>query len=467
MVQDTKKATWKYVIVYSLDRFASDRYDSAVYKRKLKECGVKVISAMENISDDPTGVLMESVIEGMNEYHSKELSRKIKRGQDDNASKCMINGAVPLGYKRGEDGRYEIVECEAQVVREIFERVNNREMFAVVIDDLNSRGILTKTKKRWNKFSFNKILSNVRYKGIYIWKDYYIPDGIPRIISDELFDSVQALLGTKGNARGGANPQRRRQDNNLYLLTGKLFCGKCKSPMVGTAGTGRHGGKFYYYNCKAHRTQHTCDKKPIRQNDIEQAIAIILKSTVLTDEVIDILADLVLEYQAKNIVHTELKSLEARQTDTQRSLKNIMNAIESGIVTETTKARLLELEQENKMLNAQIAFARSEIEKDLTKDEIIAVLSLYKEGNVQDKEYQEALIDTFLVSAYVYDDFLDLVFSVGNNKKQVNVPFNAEDIDWDALESMDWTSLEGVRTDSSELHHKNCHPKRVAIFYLY
>lgn len=389
---------------------------------------------MENISDDPTGVLMESVIEGMNEYYSRELSRKIKRGQEDNASKCMVNGATPFGYVRGSDGRYEIEPAEAIIVQEIFQRVNNQEAFSSIIDSLNSRGILTKKKKPWNKSSLGSLLSNPRYKGVYIWKDHYVPDGIPRIISDDLFDSVQYYLGHKGNTRVSANPQRRRQPNNLYLLTGKLFCGKCKSPMTGVAGTGRHGGKFYYYACKTQRKDHTCDKKPIRQNDIEEAIAIILRHNILTDEVIDVLSDLVLEYQNQDTIHTELKLLETHQADVNRSLKNILKAIESGIITDTTKDRLIELEKENKILTTKIALFKKDLEHDLTKDEIVAVLSLYKEGDVKDKSYQETLIDTFLVSAHVYDNYLDIIFTIGDDQKQINVPFDVDNIDWDALE---------------------------------
>ncbi len=90
MIEDAKKRIFSYVIVYSLDRFARDRYDSVVYKRQLKECGVRVLSAMENIGDDPTGVLMESLLEGLAEYYSKELAAKIRRGLNDNAEKCLV-----------------------------------------------------------------------------------------------------------------------------------------------------------------------------------------------------------------------------------------------------------------------------------------------------------------------------------------------------------------------------------------
>lgn len=256
----------------------------------------------------------------------------------------------------------------------------------------------------------------------------------PRIIDDDTFDIVQSTLGTKGNARVSANPQRRRQVNNAYLLTGKLFCGKCHSPMTGVAGTGRHGGKYYYYVCKSQR-QHACDKKPVRQNFIEEAVTRALKATVLTDEVIDILADLTIAYQSKNSTHIELDVLKARYADNQKSLHNILKAIEDGIYTDTTRNRLAELEKESNQLKAQISQLQKKCENNLKKEDIIAVLRLYKNGDVQDKVYQERLIDTFLVAAYINDDYLDLIFTIGDNRKEINIPFNVEDIDWSVFEA--------------------------------
>ncbi|HCC34184.1 MAG TPA: recombinase family protein, partial [Ruminococcaceae bacterium] len=79
MIADSAKRQFQAVLVYQLDRFARNRYDSATYKAKLKKNGVKVLSARENISDDASGVLMEAVLEGMAEYYSVELAQKIKR----------------------------------------------------------------------------------------------------------------------------------------------------------------------------------------------------------------------------------------------------------------------------------------------------------------------------------------------------------------------------------------------------
>jgi DNA invertase Pin-like site-specific DNA recombinase len=88
MINDSVKRQFQGVLVYQLDRFARNRYDSATYKARLKKNGVKVLSARENISDDASGVLMEAVLEGMAEYFSAELSQKVKRGMALTAQKC-------------------------------------------------------------------------------------------------------------------------------------------------------------------------------------------------------------------------------------------------------------------------------------------------------------------------------------------------------------------------------------------
>lgn len=109
MISDSDKHTFEGVLVYQLDRFARNRYDSAINKAKLKKNGVRVISARENISDDASGILVEGVLESMAEYYSAELSQKIRRGMDINAEKCLSNGSNPgLGYRVDEERRFHV-----------------------------------------------------------------------------------------------------------------------------------------------------------------------------------------------------------------------------------------------------------------------------------------------------------------------------------------------------------------------
>ena len=434
MMKDAAKSHWDYVIVYTLDRFSRNRYDSAVNKRTLKTYGIKVLSAMENISDDPTGILMESMLEGLAEYYSAELSRKITRGMDDNASKCLCNGQIPFGYRRGEDGRFAIDEAEAPIVQEIFRRVRDGSRLVDIHNDLNRRGIRTKKGYQFSRSSFNTMLSNERYTGVYIYKDVRIPGGMPQIIDQPLFDAVQLIMHTKKNPRKGPRldgvPQRRRQENGIYYLTGKLFCGHCHSPMIGISGRSKSGPLYYYYTCKGKREKKGCKKKNVNRDFIEMFIATALKETMLNDRAIKILADAAVSCQKPQSPSAELEALQLRAGEIKKSISNIVAAIEAGIFSAATQSRLAELEAEQKTILTQLSVLQEETEEPLSREEIMAMLRLMRNGDIADESFREALIDTFLVAAYVYDDHCKIVFNLGGEQENTVLPFDIEDVEF-------------------------------------
>ena len=99
MIKDSAKKMFDVIIVWKLDRFACNRYDSARYKALLRKNGVKVISANENISEGSEGIILESVLEGMAKYYSADLSEKVIRGLTENAMKCKFNGgSITFGF---------------------------------------------------------------------------------------------------------------------------------------------------------------------------------------------------------------------------------------------------------------------------------------------------------------------------------------------------------------------------------
>ena len=453
MIKDAEKGGFSYVIVYTLDRFARDRYDSAVYKRQLRNNGVKVLSAMENISDDPTGVLMESMLEGLAEYYSKELSRKITRGMRDNAEKCMVNGVLELGFKKGKDGRYEIDEAEAAVVRESFARVDAGEPFVDIFNDYNRRGITTKRGGKWNRSSFNKMLTNEKYRGIYIFDDIRVEGGVPRIIEDDLFFRVANRLQTKPRARN--SPLKRRRENGVYLLTGKLFCGKCKSPMIGFCGKSTASTPYTYYGCQKRRVEKECDKSHVRRDWAEYQITKRLQEVVLNDTVINWMADSVMTYLSSDEEIPEITFLKAQLAETRTALKNIMSAIEQGIITNTTKARLTELEADEAMLSAKLSAAEQKKTTTITKDIILAFLQTFREGDPNDKEYQELIIDTFLISAYLYDDGWRLVFNHTGDTDEMYFPFDVEDLEG-AAEAQATVCLSTPKLHQSRARRTRC-----------
>lgn len=422
MISESAGMDYQYVIVYSLDRFARDRYDSAVYKRQLRQNGKKVLSATENISDDPTGILLEAMLEALAEYYSKELAQKIRRGMEDNASRCMVTGSIPYGYRKGPDGRYEVDPAQAEIVKEIYGRILKGEKLIRIAEDLNRRGLRTKKGARWGRSSFNKLLHNERYTGVYIYQDVRVEGGVPQIIDRETFDAVQHVLRTKSNPRGsGSGPQRRR-NNDLYLLTGKLYCGPCGSPLVGISGTSKSGRQYHYYVCKGHREGKECGLKPVRRDGIERTVASIIKEKMLTPENIEQIADLTVQsFEERRQRRADEDLLREELRSAQGSVKNIVAAIEAGTASQALMDRLGALEARIQELTEQLAYQEAVSCEDPSREDIVALLHLYRDGDIEDKDFQETLFDVFLVRAYIYGDDLKLIFSVFGDETETDV----------------------------------------------
>ncbi len=220
MIRDSEKGLFDIIIVWKLDRFARDRYDSAHYKRQLKKNGVKVISATEIISDSSEGVLMESVLEGMAEYYSRELSEKVTRGMTENALKHRYNGgALPFGYTINKEQQFEPNPIEAPIVLEIFTQYANGDNMQAILNKLNGKGIHRSNGRKFSLDAISRMLNNRRYIGEYKFKDMVFPDGIPAIVPIELFEKVQERLAKTRKA-----PARHKAEDD-YLLSTKLFCG--------------------------------------------------------------------------------------------------------------------------------------------------------------------------------------------------------------------------------------------------
>jgi len=237
MIADSAKGLFDVVLVWKLDRFSRDRYDSAHYKHVLKKNGVRVISIKENISDGPEGIILESMLEGYAEYYSAELAQKIRRGQHDNAMKCMNNGGnTPLGYYVDKvTGRLEVNPETAPYVQELFARYADGERLTVLQAEMEERGLRSKRGNAYTVSVLSNLLKNRKYIGEYKYGDVITPDGIPAIIDKELFERVQMRMAANKKA-----PARAKAEEE-YLLTTKLYCGDCGRLMAGESGKGCKG----------------------------------------------------------------------------------------------------------------------------------------------------------------------------------------------------------------------------------
>lgn len=450
MIRDSAKGKWQIVLCYKVDRFARNRYDSATYKARLKKNGVRVVYAKESIPDGPEGILLESVLEGSAEYYSANLSQNIRRGLRENALECKVNnGAMPLGLMKGPDGKFAIEPAGAAIVRDIFQMYADGMNTIQINAALNARGVRTSTGARWNKNSLHRLLRNEKYIGVYTYADVRIEGGVPAILSKELFEEVQERIKKVAKA-----PAANRTDVD-FVLTGKLFCGHCGSSMVGESGTGKSGKKFYYYTCAKRKRERGCMKKPVKKDWIEEQIVRLLQGRILNDDVIRVIVDAALDLQEREKDDSVLRGFEAELSDVKRAIANIITAIEQGIITPSTKARLDELEGRRVDLENAIEDEKCQ-QPQLTREQLTFWLERFRDGDPADPKFRETFIDVFVSAVYLYDDHFRAVCNFTEDGAAITYDFVNDSASWaDAGEVFDFdapkSTITGVYAHPAEL----------------
>lgn len=431
LIADAKRKKFEAVVVYKTDRFARNKYDSAVYKRELKRNGIQIFYAAEAIPDGPEGIILESLMEGLAEYYSAELAQKIKRGMHESALKCQSTGSGrPLGYRVDEQKHFQIDPESAQTVQTIFEQYIKGESNAAICELLNSRGLRTAQGKPFNKNSINRIIKNRKYIGEYRYHDIVVEGGMPAIISKDTFNLAQAEMERRRTRKAPKSPKAE------YLLAGRLFCGHCKGPMQGVSGTGKSGNKWYYYYCGNTRGKNkTCDKKQVSRDRLERAVVDFTVRYILQEEVLEELARKVHAAQERqNDTASEIAFYEKKLADNKKSIANVLRAIESGAATQTLPARLQELENEQAVILGELSFLKGKC-LAFTEDQILFALTKHLEPypGESEQDYRRRIISDFVSEVYLYDDRLLIYFNISSEDGK--------------LKSADLSNIEGGEFD--------------------
>ena len=404
MIKDSDKHLFDMVIVWKLDRFSRDRYDSARYKVLLKKNNVRVVSATEVISSGADGILLESVLEGFAEYYSADLAEKVTRGMTENALKCKFNGgSMPIGYVIDEEQHFQIDPLTAPFVLEAFKRYIEGATMKELIDFFNEKGIKNKSGGDINYNSIQRMLNNRRYIGEYAFRDIVVPDGIPAIVPKELFDRVQAKL-----AKNKKSPARHKAEED-YLLTTKLFCGCCGAYMCGESGKGRSGEVHRYYKCVSIKKRRAiCSKKSVRKDWIEDIVVNATMKMLMSDTTIDAIVSALMTLQDAENVNLPLYEKQLKETNV--AINNLLNAIQSGILNRSTKERFDQLEATRDELENKIAVEKL-AKPRITEEQLRFFLDRFRKLDVRQLSHRRMLIDTFINAVFLYDDKLVLTYN--------------------------------------------------------
>lgn len=431
MIKDAKERRFEIVIVHKLDRFSRDRYDSAFYRHELKKHGVMVRSVVENIDGSPESVILESMIDGMNEFFSRNLARETMKGLKENAySGKHTGGMPPLGYRvNPQTTRVEVDENEAAAVRLIFDMADNGNKYPAILDELKARGFRTKMGRNFTSTSIHDILKNEKYIGICVYNkrmahstvnnsrkfkdqsEWIVREDVfPPLVTREQFNRIQERMKRR-KLSNQAHPKE------LYLLSGKIHCGLCGRAYCGERKTSGKGIVSYSYFCNSrnHAKDERCCNPQVNRSYIESFVLGKLAEYVFTDGMLP------------KITESYNKYLDSRVGSAAQRLEQCKNSLHE-VELKINKAVDLLLDVGSSSLKKKL----SDLEKQKSgfEKDIIALTKLLSENRVTDKELKCAfadirraltegklanakqLVDTYVHDIVVYPDRIVVIFNL-------------------------------------------------------
>lgn len=412
MINDSSKGLFDIVLVHKLDRFSRDRYDSAIYKKKLKKNNVRLCSVLERLDNTPESIMMESVLEGMAEYYSKNLSREVKKGNRENALKCVHNGGCcPLGYKLNDERKLVIEPREAEAVKMIFYMFSNGYGYSKIAETLNNMGYQPKRGGMFGKNSLNSILSNEKYTGVFVFgknsdDTVKIENGCPQIISKSLFQKVQRIKAANKRNAGSYHSKE------FYLLTGKVFCDVCGKRMIGNVRySGRSKTRLATYRCQTHRKE--CKNKELNKDYIDSHVSVLIGEKLLNPVYLKKAVSNVNKYvkQYNKDYNKNHNAVSEQYNQVLENLNNITAAIEKGILTDSLIQRAEVLENEKAQLETRLK--EMQLLEPIEYKDVEYLYKQWKELKHNTEEYRtfiQQFVKEIRVRPYDFDIVLDVGF---------------------------------------------------------
>ena len=273
MIQDCKKRKIDLILTKSISRFARNTLDSIQYVRMLKQMGIAVVFEKENINTATmNSEMILTVLSAFAQAESESISQNVARGKRmgyKHGKFAFPYGRI-IGYRKGADGKPEIIPEQAEVIRLIFNSYLQGDSLQSIKTKLETAGALTaRGNTEWSAQSIQRILQNEKYCGDVLLQktftedvltgvhkkntgqlpQYYIENYHEGIVSKQIFREVQAEIARR-NSKSAANQRKRRRGryNSKYALTERLVCGDCGSPYKRVTWN-IHGRKQIVWRC--------------------------------------------------------------------------------------------------------------------------------------------------------------------------------------------------------------------------
>jgi site-specific DNA recombinase len=448
MIKESARMGFDIVLVHKLDRFARNRYDAAHYRHQLRRNHIELRSVVENLDSSPESIILESVLEGMAEYYSKNLAREVEKGKRENALQGKhVGGTPPLGYDLDRTTMKLVInEHEAACVRLIFRMALDGKGYDAIIKELNERGYRTKRNGLFGANSIHDILKNQKYTGVFVYnrsaaKDadgkrnghayknvdemIFVEGAVPQIVSKSDFDTVQRVMSVRTNRPGAGKAKR------TYLLSGKIVCGLCGSLYNGNCKPDDGRSPTYtQYRCSRFNRKIMCTNKTIRREVIEALVLEKLAERIFDDNMIPRIVNgyrqFLVERDADAVSRRD--SLKASLEKTKKELRNLVSLMaKSG--SDTMLEMLRELESQKAQLEYDYKSLCEELKCEAINEEEFTqafrkARSMLKSGELSTAKL---LVERFIQQVVLYDDRIEIAFNFGlhvDPLKEEKIPQN-------------------------------------------
>lgn len=424
------------VLVHKFSRFSRNKFDSALYKKRLKDVGVKVISVTQTVDDSPEGELLEGFLEVIDSYYSANLAVEVRKGLRENALKGKHpSGKLPLGLSLDSEGYY-IRNEQSFIVQRIFEEYAAGIPKTEICERLNREGLRNQKGKPFNTRTLYDLLRNEKYIGVFEYtidrvETIRLEDVIKDpIIDRQLWNTVQQL-NENGTIKG-----RYRKQKKQYYLTGKTFCEHCGSPISGAGSKrSRNGDLNYYYKCVGKvKHKNGCTAPSINKEWFENRVLQSVVSFVMNEEQINYIAKLTFKELEEirerpavslNALRKELSEIAKKQEMLTELLlegeidKNMLNEKNSGL-----KSRKFEIE--NEIEKRKILDGNEEVTEESIAKYITNYVNHLKETHTSEDEFMRAVFATFVdsvivgkekITVHIHTDFNRMDMNGGDSKR--------------------------------------------------
>lgn len=317
-------------VVYMLDRFSRDEFDAPIYKKKLRDAGCRVVSAMEAMPDGPTAILLEKLYEGLAAVESAHIGERARRGMHGNALRCHHNGVRVYGYTCNPDGTYSVDEEQAAVVREVFARHAQGEPHTAIARDLAQRGVRTVQGNEPSYTFVHHIIDNEKYAGVYRFGQVRVEGGMPALVPAEEWAAAQRVKPRK---------QHATEHYHRFALAGRCICGECGRNYVGASANG-NGGRYNYYRCGECKAM-----RPIRAERLEREVVRAVRGLLSSRSEAVRIAEQVRDSLQAPEAEARRDAAAKRLSKARATMDNLTQAVADGMPWASVQARFHAAEQ--------------------------------------------------------------------------------------------------------------------------